>query len=48
VQDVASEVAEVVACLSEDQGYVFNSIHNVLAEVEPEKILAMYGAAERC
>lgn len=48
VEDVESEVAEVVACLSEDQGYVFNSIHNVLAEIEPDKILAMYGAPERC
>jgi len=48
VEDVASEVAEVVACLSEDRGYVFNSIHNVLAEIEPEKNLAMYRAAQKC
>jgi uroporphyrinogen-III decarboxylase len=38
-------VTEVVSCLAEGGGYVFNSIHNILAEVGPEKIIAMYRAA---
>jgi uroporphyrinogen decarboxylase len=45
VADVEREVTEVVSCLAEGGGYVFNSIHNILAEVEPEKIVAMYRAA---
>jgi uroporphyrinogen decarboxylase len=45
VADVAREVREVVECLSGGSGYVFNSIHNILAEIEPEKIIALYRAA---
>lgn len=44
--DVEREVAEVVSCLSEGGGYVFNSIHNILAEVPPEKVVALYRAAD--
>jgi uroporphyrinogen decarboxylase len=40
--DVRREVQEVVACLSKDSGYVFCAIHNILAEIPPEKVLAMY------
>jgi uroporphyrinogen decarboxylase len=45
VQDVEKEVAEIVRYLKQDGGYVFNSIHNILAEIEPEKIVAMYKTA---
>jgi uroporphyrinogen decarboxylase len=45
LREVESEVAEVVSCLSEGGGYVFNSIHNLLAEVEPEKVIALYRTA---
>lgn len=45
VEDVAREVAEVVPVLARGGGYVFNSIHNILAEIPPEKIIAMYRAA---
>jgi uroporphyrinogen decarboxylase len=47
VEDVQREVTEVVGCLGQDGGYVFCNIHNLLAEVPPEKIIAMYRAAER-
>lgn len=43
--DVQREVRQVVPILSSDGGYVFCNIHNLLAEVTPEKILAMYQAA---
>ena len=45
VEDVAQEVKEVVSYLSQDGGYVFCNIHNLLAEIPPEKIIAMYQAA---
>ncbi len=45
VEDVANEAREVSAYLGQDSGYVFNNIHNILAEIEPGKIIAMYRAA---
>jgi uroporphyrinogen decarboxylase len=47
LREVESEVGEVVACLSQGGGYVFNSIHNLLAEVDPAKIIALYRAAAK-
>ena len=44
--EIAREVAETVPVLAEDSGYIFANIHNLLAEVSPEKIIAMYRAAE--
>jgi uroporphyrinogen decarboxylase len=46
VEEIEREVGEVVSYMSEDDGYVFNSIHNILAEIPPEKIIAMYKTAE--
>ena len=46
VDEVVKETSEAVSCLGKDNGYVFNSIHNILAEIPPEKIVAMYSAAE--
>ena len=31
--------------MAEDGGYVFCNIHNILAEIEPEKVIAMYRTA---
>jgi uroporphyrinogen decarboxylase len=45
VEEVEQEVAEVVACLVQDGGYVFCNIHNLLAEIPPDKVIAMYRAA---
>lgn len=45
VADVEREVREIVEYLGRDSGYVFNGIHNILAEVDPEKVVAMYRAA---
>lgn len=46
VEEIEKEVREVVTYMSKDNGYVFNSIHNILAEIPPEKVIAMYKAAE--
>lgn len=43
VDDVRREVAEATSYLNQDGGYVFCNIHNILAEIEPEKVIAMYG-----
>jgi uroporphyrinogen decarboxylase len=45
VAEVEREVREVVQYCREDGGYVFNNIHNLLAEVAPERVVAMYRAA---
>lgn len=46
LEDIVREVQETTAILGEDSGYVFCNIHNLLAEVAPEKIIAMYRAAK--
>jgi uroporphyrinogen-III decarboxylase len=46
VTEVEEEARQLVRCLSEDSGYIFNSIHNLLAETAPEKVIAMYKVAE--
>lgn len=45
VADVEREVTEVVRYCREDGGFIFTNIHNLLAEVPPEKVIAMYRAA---
>ncbi len=45
IDDVYKEAGEVCEYLSGDGGYVFNSIHNILAEIESGKIIALYKAA---
>ena len=47
VDDVRAEVGEVCRCMKQGSGYVFNNIHNLLADIPPEKILAMYAEAGR-
>lgn len=46
VADVEKEVSQIVGYLKQDGGYVFNCIHNILAEIEPEKVIAMYRTAK--
>jgi uroporphyrinogen decarboxylase len=45
LQDVERQVAETVSCLAQHGGYVFNGIHNLLATVDPLKVIAAYRAA---
>jgi len=48
LQEVTQEVTDVVRYCREDGGYVFNNIHNLLAEVPPDRVVAMYRAALQC
>ena len=45
IDDVNEEVSEICEVLGEGGGYVFNAIHNLLANVDPHKIIAMYETA---
>ncbi|MGC9523253.1 MAG: uroporphyrinogen decarboxylase family protein [Anaerolineae bacterium] len=45
VDDVVAEVSEVVRTMKQDGGFVFCNIHNILAEIAPEKVIAMYRTA---
>jgi uroporphyrinogen decarboxylase len=45
VADVRREVSEVVGYMAQDGGFVFCNIHNILAEISPEKVIAMYQSA---
>jgi uroporphyrinogen decarboxylase len=44
VEEVQQEAAAVKQYLGQDSGYVFCNIHNILAEIDPEKVIAMYRA----
>jgi len=45
VDQVRRQAAEVTAYMKQDGGFVFCNIHNLVAEIAPEKIIAMYQAA---
>lgn len=45
VIDVREEVRRVVPELARGGGYVFNNTHNILADITPAKIIAMYEEA---
>lgn len=44
-QELYRHSSELIRIFSKDGGFVFNQCHNILDEVEPEKILAIYQAA---
>jgi len=45
VEDIKAHVREVVSYMKRDGGFVFCNIHNLTAEVVPEKIKAIYETA---
>jgi uroporphyrinogen decarboxylase len=45
ISEVETEVRRVVETFKQDGGYVFCNIHNILAEIAPEKVIAMYRCA---
>ena len=42
---IKAEVARTVPVLAQDTGYIFANIHNLLAEISPEKVIALYRTA---
>ncbi|GAK54068.1 putative methyltransferase [Candidatus Moduliflexus flocculans] len=45
-EEVYQEAKTVSTYLSDGNGFVFNSIHNILAEITPENVIALYKAAK--
>ncbi len=45
VEQITQEVRERIELLSQDSGYVFGTIHNIQADIPPEKILAVFETA---
>ena len=43
--EVAAEVRNRIETLGDGGGYVFNQVHNVLSDVPPENVVAMFNAA---
>lgn len=46
VDEIQTEVKKLIQIFSKKNGYVFNQVHNLQANVPPEKILAIYDAAQ--
>jgi uroporphyrinogen decarboxylase len=44
-QQVRDDVRRRIEIFARDGGFVFNQIHNILPEVPPENVIAMYDAA---
>ncbi len=45
IDDIKSEVRDRIELLGRDGGYVFATIHNIQADIPPEKILAIFDTA---
>lgn len=45
IQDIKDEVRRFIGIFSRDGGYVFTQVHNIQADVPPEKIMAIYETA---
>ncbi len=45
IQDIKDEARRNIEIFSKDGGYVFTQVHNIQANVPPEKVLAIYEAA---
>lgn len=48
VQQVKDDVRRNIEALAPGGGFVFNTIHNIQADVPPENMLAMYEALDEC
>jgi uroporphyrinogen decarboxylase len=45
IEQIKAEVRELIGIFSPGGGFVFNQVHNIQADVAPEKILAIYETA---
>lgn len=45
IEQIKAEVKELIEIFSPGGGYVFNQVHNIQANVSPEKIMAIYETA---
>lgn len=45
IEEIKDEVSRLIDIFSPGGGYVFNQVHNIQANVPPEKIMAIYDTA---
>ena len=45
LKDIKAEVRELIEIFSPGGGYVFNQVHNIQADIPPEKVAAIYDTA---
>ncbi len=45
LKEIYKHVRKQIEILSEDSGFVFTQVHNILADISPEKVLTIYQAA---
>lgn len=45
VDQITQHVAENIAIFKKDSGFVFNQVHNIMGDIAPEKIVALYDTA---
>ncbi len=45
-EEVDREARAVIEYMRQDGGFVFSAIHNILAEIRPENVIALYRAAD--
>ena len=45
LDQIRAETRELIEIFNQDGGYVFNQVHNIQANVPPEKVLAIYDTA---
>ena len=48
VDDIRDEVQRLVGIFKPGGGFVFTQVHNILANIPPEKIAALYDEAHAC
>ena len=47
IDAIRKEVEELIGIFGKDGGYVFNQVHNIQANVAPEKVVAIYDTAQK-
>jgi uroporphyrinogen decarboxylase len=47
VDQVKNHVKELIEILSKNGGFIFNQVHNIQADIPPEKVIAIYETASR-
>lgn len=46
-EEVRANVRELMGIFKKDSGFIFNQVHNIMGNVPPENIIAMYDEAYR-
>jgi uroporphyrinogen decarboxylase len=45
LEDIKEETKRMISIFAPGGGFVFTTVHNILREIEPEKVLAVYDTA---